>query len=39
MVTGEAFGDPDCVRLSYATSDELLVKALTRVKESLSKLH
>lgn len=39
MVTGEAFGDPRCIRLSYATSDEILVKALTRVKESLAKLH
>jgi len=39
MVTGEAFGDPRCIRLSYATSDEILVKALSRVKESLAKLH
>ncbi|MBL0339501.1 MAG: pyridoxal phosphate-dependent aminotransferase [Bacteroidetes bacterium] len=39
MVTGEAFGDTNCVRLSYATSDELLVKAITRVKESLAKLN
>ncbi len=39
MVTGEAFGAPDCVRLSYATSDELLIKAMNRVKDSLAKLH
>src|SRR5688572_3625889 len=39
MVTGEAFGDPNCVRLSYATSDELLVEALSRMKISLAKLH
>ncbi len=39
MVTGEAFGDSNCVRLSYATSDELLIKALTRVQVSLAKLH
>ena len=39
MVTGEAFGDSNCVRLSYATSDELLVEAFTRVKASLAKLH
>lgn len=39
MVTGEAFGEPNCIRLSYATSDELLVKAITRIKDSLAKLH
>lgn len=39
MVTGEAFGDDNCVRLSYATSDDLLVTAISRVKVSLAKLH
>jgi len=39
MVTGEAFGDGNCVRLSYATSDELLVEAIKRIKASLAKLH
>jgi aspartate aminotransferase len=38
MVTGEAFGDNRCVRLSYATSDDVLVEAMKRVKESLAKL-
>ncbi len=38
MVTGDAFGDSNCVRLSYATSDELLVEAIKRVKASLSRL-
>lgn len=39
MVPGEAFGDPSCVRLSYATSDENITKAVARLKESLAKLH
>jgi aspartate aminotransferase len=38
IVTGEAFGDPDCVRISYAASDERLVEAIRRIKEALSKL-
>lgn len=38
MVTGEAFGNPNCLRLSYAASEAELKEALTRVKESLSKL-
>jgi aspartate aminotransferase len=38
LVTGEAFGDNNCVRFSYATSDKLLVEAIRRIKESLAKL-
>jgi aspartate aminotransferase len=38
VVTGEAFGDDKCVRLSYATSDEKLKEAMKRLKESLAKL-
>lgn len=38
LVTGEAFGDPRCVRISYATSDDILREALKRIKESLAKL-
>lgn len=38
MVPGEAFGDPACVRLSYATSDENIRKAIERIKASLAKL-
>jgi len=37
-VGGQAFGAPGCIRFSYATSDELLVKAFERVKGALSKL-
>ncbi len=35
-VTGDAFGNPDCIRLSYATSENLLIEALRRIKEALS---
>ena len=37
-VGGDAFGDPDCFRMSYATSDENIVEAIRRIKEALSKL-
>ena len=38
VVTGEAFGNPDCIRLSYATSEEILAQAMLRIKNSLAKL-
>jgi aspartate aminotransferase len=38
MVTGEAFGAPECVRISYATSDEKLAEALKRIKKGLEQL-
>jgi len=38
MVPGSAFGDNDCIRLSYATSNETLIEAVRRVKEALAKL-
>lgn len=37
-VGGEAFGSPECFRMSYATSDENIVEALRRIKEAVSKL-
>ena len=37
-VGGDAFGDPDCFRMSYATSDENIVEAIKRIKEALGKL-
>ncbi len=37
-VSGDAFGSPECLRFSYATSDELLVEALKRIKTALDKL-
>ncbi len=38
LVTGEAFGDPDCLRLSYAASEEELKTAIEKMKTSLAKL-
>ncbi len=37
-VGGDAFGSPDCFRMSYATSDENIVEAIRRIKEALAKL-
>jgi aspartate aminotransferase len=34
-VPGEAFGDPDCIRISFATADEKLVEAMKRMKDAL----
>ncbi len=38
LVPGNAFGDPNCIRFSYATSKEKLVEAVGRIKEALGKL-
>lgn len=37
-VPGSAFGAPDCVRISFATSDEDLEKAMERLKNALAKM-
>lgn len=37
-VGGDAFGAPGCIRLSYATSDENIQKAVARIKTALEKL-
>ena len=37
-VGGDAFGDPDCFRMSYATSDDNIREAMRRIKEALAKL-
>ena len=37
-VGGDAFGDPDCFRMSYATSDENIVEAMRRIALALAKL-
>lgn len=37
-VAGDAFGDPECFRMSYATSDENIREAMRRIKETLAKL-
>jgi aspartate aminotransferase len=38
MVPGAAFGSPDCIRFSYATSEDNLREAIKRISEALSKL-
>lgn len=38
MVPGGAFGSPDCVRFSYATSEDNLREAIKRMSEALAKL-
>ncbi len=38
LVSGDAFGSPECIRISYAASEETLTKAMNRVKEALAKL-
>lgn len=35
-VTGEAFGNPDCIRISYAASNEQIIEAVKRIKEVVS---
>lgn len=37
-VGGDAFGDPECFRMSYATSDDNIREAMRRIKECLAKL-
>ena len=37
-VGGDAFGAPECFRISYATSDENIIEAMNRIKEVLAKL-
>lgn len=38
IVPGTAFGSPDCIRISYATSEDNLREAIRRISEALSKL-
>ena len=38
-VGGDAFGDPECFRMSYATSDDNIREAMRRIKDCLSRLH
>lgn len=37
-VAGDAFGDPECFRMSYATSDDNIRKAMARIKEAVARL-
>ncbi len=38
LVSGSAFGSPEYIRFSYATSDEKLIEAMKRIKDALDKL-
>ncbi|MGZ2369702.1 pyridoxal phosphate-dependent aminotransferase [Ancylomarina sp. YFZ004] len=38
-VTGVAFGAPNCLRLSYATSEEIMAEAISRIKLAIDKLN
>jgi aspartate aminotransferase len=38
LVSGNAFGDPNCFRLSYAASEAQLHEAIKRIKEACAKL-
>ena len=35
-VTGDAFGSPNCIRISYAASQEQIIEAIKRIKEVVS---
>jgi len=37
-VSGNAFGNPNCIRFSYATSNDILIEAVKRIREALSVL-
>ena len=37
-VGGDAFGSPDCIRLSYATSEDNIREALKRIRETVARL-
>lgn len=39
LVSGDAFGDPNCIRISYAASEETLTEAVKRIKTALEKLN
>ena len=39
LVTGNAFGSPNCMRISYAASIENLKEAMSRITISLNKLN
>lgn len=35
-VTGEAFGNPDCIRISYAASQKQIIEAIKRIKDAVN---
>jgi aspartate aminotransferase len=38
LVLGDAFGDPNCIRISYAAAEETLLEVMRRIKVALAKL-
>ena len=38
LVAGDSFGNPECIRISYAASDKKIIEAMSRVKDKLSLL-
>ena len=38
VVTGEAFGEPRCIHISYATSEDVITEAMRRIKTALAQL-
>jgi len=38
LVPGVAFGDPNCIRISYAASKDVLIEAIDRIKKALANL-
>jgi aspartate aminotransferase len=39
IVTGDAFGDANCIRFSFATSDDKIIKAVSQIKNALANLN
>ena len=39
LVSGDAFGDDNCIRFSYATSEERIIEAIKRLKNALARLN
>ena len=39
FVAGDAFGNPECVRISYAAADDKLIEAMNRIKHQLAQLN
>jgi aspartate aminotransferase len=35
-VTGDAFGNPNCIRISYAASQDQIIEAISRIKKAVS---
>jgi aspartate aminotransferase len=35
-VTGDAFGNPNCIRISYAASQDQIIEAISRIKKAIS---